>query len=115
MSASLGEVCRFCVGLVFVVEMRLLSSLRTTPRGSLRAPFTEVFEIMGLGSSLGAGDGRTVAIVLDLVSCASRYPQVASAKLTFVPWRRAAMQISIYSCAGLGALGFLLPSSMTSA
>jgi hypothetical protein len=83
MSASLGEVCRFWVGPVFVAEIRLFSSLRITPRVSLRVPFTEVPEIIGLGSSLGAGDGRTAAIDLDLVSCASRYPRVASANTHF--------------------------------
>lgn len=64
MSASFGEVCWFRGGLVFVAEVRLFPSLRMALRFSLRAPFIELFEIIGLGSSLGVGDGRTGAAVL---------------------------------------------------
>ena len=58
------EVCWFRVGLVFAVEIRWFSLLGKALRFSLRAPLIELFEIIGLGSSLGAGDGRTGAAVL---------------------------------------------------
>src|SRR5450756_833775 len=77
MSASFGEVCWFRGGLLFVVEIRLFSSLRMALRFSLRAPFIELFEIIGLGSSLGVGDGRTGAAVLDYLSAVPlRYLQL---------------------------------------
>jgi hypothetical protein len=77
MSASFGEVCWFRGGLVFVAEICLFPSLRMVLRFSLRAPFIELFEIIGLGSSLGVGDGRTGAAVLNHLSAVPlRYLQL---------------------------------------
>jgi hypothetical protein len=62
---------------VFVSEIRLFSSLRMALRFSLRAPLVELLEITGLGSSLGVGDGRIGAAVLNTLSAVPlRYLQL---------------------------------------
>jgi hypothetical protein len=98
------------------VEIRRFSSLRITLRFSLRAPLIELFEIIGLGSSLGVGDGRTGAAVLinSLSAVPLRYLQPLWV-LTSEPLRQAATQSSTHSCVELGALELQPPSMPSSA
>jgi hypothetical protein len=96
---------------MFAVEIRLFSSFRTIPRLSSRAPLTEVFEIIGLGSSLGAGDGRTAAIVLDtLLVLPSGSIRAASAATHFCATAAGGKAVLDVFVRGVGRTGVPAPT-----
>ncbi len=97
------------------MEIRWFSSLRKALRFSLRAPLIELFKIIGLGSSLGVGDGRTgAAVLVEAVSSASSLPS-SPFNLTSEPLRQMAMLFSIHLSAALGAQELQHPPSKLSA
>ena len=101
--------------MIFVAEIRLFSSLRTALRFSLRTPLMELFEIIGLGSSLGVGEGRTGAAVLSSPSAVPlRYLQLPL-NLTSVPLPLAARRFSTHSSVELDGQEHQLPTSTLSA